>query len=454
MTFVCLSSPTWPTGAGWSTELAAQALAIVPRVRFETARQVIWADARGLDGPDLARQLIARAETLGIIASAGVATTPIAAEVAARMGMTDASATQLPLPPSRVPRPASPIVVLPGTDREFLGPLDLGLLHPPPPPKLYPLLAGIGVECCADLARLDQESVEIRLGADGVRLWRLARADDARLIFDPRARELPSAELEWVDYELETQEQVVFIVNSLLGSVTDVLAARREGAHEMSLEFSLANRTRVTHPIRCSNPTADRKTWLRVMRAELETITFEAPVMKIALAVEAVTPLVDRQGSLFDRGFATASATEAALAHLLDKQSDAIVTPLPTLHPLPEARLGWAPDPSGQVGDDVGTGAFDPAATAPYLTIQLVAPPRTIEVRTVPRRGETVPVRYFDGTRGYSLLSSFGPDRQSGGFGERRYEREYFQGVRDDGMLVLLYRDRTDDRWFLAGWWD
>jgi hypothetical protein len=121
---------------------------------------------------------------------------------------------------------------------------------------------------------------------------------------------------------------------------------------------------------------------------------------------------------------------------------------------LPEARLGWAPDPSGQVTDDVGPAAFDPAEAAPCLTIQLVAPPRTIEVRTAPRRGETVPVRYFDGTRGYSLLSSLGPDRQSGGFGEHRYERDYFQGVRDDGMLVLLYRDRTDDRWFLAGWWD
>jgi hypothetical protein len=446
MTFVCLSSPTWPTGAGWSTELAAQTLAIVPRIRLETARQVLWADARGLDGPRLARELVDRFASLGGgEAHAGVAATPIAADVAARFG------SPVPRPPSLVPCPIT--VVPPGTDREFLAPHDLGVLHPPPPPNLFPLLAGIGIECCADLARLDQESVEIRLGAEGVRLWRLARADDSRLIFDPRARELPSAELEWVDYELETQEQVVFIVNSLLGSVTDLLASRREGAHEMSLEFSLANRTRVTHPIHCSNPTADRKTWLRVMRAVLETVTFDAPVMKIALAVEAATPLVDRQGSLFDQGFATASATEAALAHLLDKQSDAIVTPVPTRHPLPEARIDWTPDPSGQVSDAVAA-PLEPASMAPCLTIQLVAPPRSVEVRTAPRRGETVPLRYFDGARGYSLLSSLGPDRQSGGFGEQRFARDYFQGVRDDGMLVLLYRDLTDDRWFLAGWWD
>jgi hypothetical protein len=431
MTFVCLSSPAWPIAAGWSTDLGARALAVVPRVRLEP--DMLWADVRDLDGPGLADRLVTLLDAMGVEQPrAGVAGTPIAALGAARIGT------------ERV------TVVTPGSDREFLRPLDVGVLHPPPPGNVYPLLAAIGIECCGDLARLDQASVEVRFGSEGVRLWRLARADDPRPIFSPRRPELPSAELEWVDYELADQEQVVFIVNSLLGSVTEALAARRLGAHAMTLGFSLADRSVATHPVRCSHPTADRKIWLRVIRAALETVTFAAPVVKIALAAEAAAPLVDRQGNLFDRGFATARATEAALAHLLDKQADAVVVAERDAHPLPENRVAWIGDPSGQLPDQ--TPAV--AAGAPCLTLQVMAPARSIDVWSASRRGSTIPLRYFDGTRNHTLSAALGPDRASGGFGETRFEREYFQGIRHDGMPVLLYRDVREDRWFLAGWWD
>lgn len=436
MTFVCLSSPAWPTDAARSTEIGAAALECTPRVRLECGRGIVWADARGLDGAAIAEQLVRRCEFLDIAdVHAGVATTPIAAEVAARTG--EARITAVP----------------PGTDRSYLAPLDVGVLHPPPPPSLYPLIAAIGIENCGDLARLDPQSVEIRFGAEGVRIWRLARADDPRLIFGPRPRELPSAELEWVDYELANQEQVVFIVNSLLGTVIDSLAARREGAHAVALEFSLANRDAVVVPVRCSTPTADRKTWLRVIRAALEVVTFEAAVTRIALRVDAAAPLADRQGDLFDLGFATARTTETALAHLLDKQADAIGIVHRTEHPLPERRLVWHCDPAGQVAERPLPGGSS-GGPAPELTMQIFPAPLAIEVRSVVRRGLPIPDRYFDGGRNYSLTACLGPDRISGGFDGTRFERDYFQGVRSDGVMVLLYRDHGSDRWYLAGWWD
>ena len=436
MTFVCLSSPAWPTDAARSTEIGAAALEWAPRIRLECGRGVIWADARGLDGLAIAQRLVERLEFLDISdVHAGIATTPIAAEVAARTSE------------ERI------TVVPPGTDRSFLATLDVGVLHPPPPPSFYPLIAAIGIENCGDLARLDPQSVEVRFGAEGVRIWKLARAEDTRLIFGPRPRELPSAELEWVDYELSNQEQVVFIVNSLLGTVTDALAVRREGAHAVVLEFSLANRAVVALPVRCTTPTSDRRTWLRVIRAALEGVAFEAPVMRIALRVDASAPLADRQGDLFDVGFATARATETALAHLLDKQADAIGIAHRTEHPLPERRLIWRFDPAGQVAERPLPGGSALGLT-PELTLQILPVPLALEVWTIIRRGLPVPDRYFDGTRTYSLSVSLGPDRVSGGFDDRRFERDYFQGVRDDGVMVLLYRDHASGRWHLAGWWD
>ncbi len=396
----------------------------------------MWADARGLDAVAIAGQLLERLDFLEVAGvHVGIADTPIAAEVAARTG--DERITMVP----------------PGTDRAFLASLDVGVLHPPPPAWFYPLIAAVGIENCGDLARLDPQSVEVRFGAEGIRIWKLARADDSRPIFGPRPRELPSAELEWVDYELSNQEQVVFIVNSLLGTVTEALAVRREGAHAVILEFSLADRAVVAVPVRCSTPTADRKTWLRVIRFALETITFEAAVMRIALRVDATAPLADRQGDLFDFGFATARATEAALAHLLDKQADAIGVAHRIAHPLPERRVSWRYDPAGQVAERPLPGGSS-SHLMPELTLQILPAPLAIEVWPITRRGHSVPDRYYDGTRTYPLATSLGPDRISGGFDDTRFERDYFQGIRDDGVMVLLYRDLASGRWHLAGWWD
>ena len=68
-----------------------------------------------------------------------------------------------------------------GTERDYLARYPIGVLEPSL--ALSTLLDGIGIECCADLARLDLESVEVRFGAEGARLWRLSRADDSRRIF-------------------------------------------------------------------------------------------------------------------------------------------------------------------------------------------------------------------------------------------------------------------------------
>jgi hypothetical protein len=402
---------------------------------------VLWADARGLDGEAIARRLLAGLAELEIAGGrAAIAATPIAAEVAARGDRGDRL-----------------VVIPPGEDRAFLAPLDVGVLHPPPPPHLYPLLAGVGVECCGDLAALDPEAVEVRFGGEGVRLWRLARADDSRPIFGSRLRELPSAELEWVDYELDRQEHVVFIVHSLLGSVCDALAARGEGAHALALEFTLASRDTITHPVRCSTPTACRRTWLRVVRATLERVTFEAPVTRIALRVEAATPLADRQGDLFDFGIATARVTEAALAHLLDKQADALAVAERSRHPLPERRIAWLGTRHSALGTRpfVGASHGPPVrGRVPSLTLQLLETPRPVEVRLEPRRDAEVPTRYRDGPTIHPLVECLGPDRLSGGYGEERYERECFQGIHADGTVVLLYRDLAENQWYVGGWWD
>src|SRR3954466_3480459 len=140
------------------------------------------------------------------------------------------------------------IRITPGTEREYIAPFPIGVLEPSL--SLSSLLDGIGVETCGDMAKLDLESIEVRFGAEGARLWRLSRADDSRRIFTSIPRALPSASLDWVDYTLKDPERLVFIINALVGNISTELRSRGQCAREMTMTFSLANRETFEHLVR------------------------------------------------------------------------------------------------------------------------------------------------------------------------------------------------------------
>jgi hypothetical protein len=93
---------------------------------------------------------------------------------------------------------------------------------------------------------------------------------------------------------------------------------------------------------------------------------------------------------------------------------------------------------------------------APALTLQLLPTPKTVTVDTTPRRDHVVPVRYLDDNEWHDIVEVAGPDRVSGGQWSDAYSREYFRCVREDGMMVWLFRGAQQQSadWFLQGWWD
>src|SRR6185436_2847303 len=191
--FVCLWSPAWRTVADSLADLSPALLTVAPRVVTEERRGgLVWVDARGLDAEHIAHSALEVLRGIGLSnVRVGIGETPIMAELTAGTGN--------------------------GEPGQSLGSLPVSVLEPDP--ALATLLDGIGVETCGELAALEGESVEIRLGAQGVRLWKLARGDDDRLIFSPIPRELPHASLEWSDYALTDTERLLFSVNALLGTV-------------------------------------------------------------------------------------------------------------------------------------------------------------------------------------------------------------------------------------------
>jgi protein ImuB len=365
---------------------------------------------------------------------AAMSLAPICAEVAARYGR------------------GALIAVPPGTERDYLARYPVGVLEPSL--ALSSLLDGIGVESCGDLAKLDLESVEVRFGAEGARLWRLSRADDSRRIFSNIPRALPSASLDWVDYTLKDPERLVFIINALVGNITTELKSRGQGAREVTIIFSLANRETFEHLVRPARSTASHKAWMRLIRTHLERITLPDGVVGITIRVESVTGEVERQGDIFDRGFATARAAEETIAQLLDDQGSVVVTPRNTQHPLIDRRTEWvSQDPSHASARIQIRERVVKATASPSLTLQLLPEPRRIAVTTKRRRDHQIPLQFRD-KQWTTIISAAGPDRVSGGQWGEPYAREYFRCVTDDGMMVWLYRDARSDEWYLHGWWD
>jgi len=489
--FVCLWSPAWRTVADSLAELSPALLTVAPRVVTEERRGgLVWVDARGLDAERIARSALEVLRGIGLSnVRVGVGETPIVAELIAETGNREPG-TETPrggtVPGSPFPVPAS------------LGTLPISVLEPDP--ALATLLEGIGVETCGELAALEGESVEVRLGADGVRLWKLARGEDDRLIFAPMPRELPHASLEWSDYTLADTERLVFSVNALLGTVCEKLMERGSLSREMTLDLALANGATLTTAVRSGRATASRKTWLRLARTLLERMVLPAGVVGLTLRAATVVTDVGQQGDLFDRGFATAAATEAALASLAEEQGDVVVVPENTAHPLVERRTKWIEQRETDDGREAGDGrretgkkrktsggsfrverppegAPSPISRLPSpvnprlpfptlvsdfrfpipdsrLTLYLLPTPRAIEVRTEERRDHVLPTGYRDGGAWYGILSAAGPDRVSGERWGEAYAREYFRCIVDDGGMVWLYHDARADGWYLHGWWD
>jgi len=434
MSFLCLHNVAWL--ASQPATLHAPLLTIVPRVLSDG--DLVWADLRGLparETTERVRNAFTAHNAIDSSVKCGVASTAVAAEVAARHS------------------PQSVTYVRDGYDRDFLAPFPISVLNPDR--KLANLLDGTGIEFCRDLARLSQEEVEVRLGAEGVRLWRLARADDARRIFGSMPRALPEASLEWTDYAIRRAERLVFVINALFGNVCEALKSRGEGAVAVTISFALANRTTIDHPIRAARATAGQTAWMRLVRLEIERVVFPDAVTGITLRVDSTSGTGGRQGDIFDRGFGSESAAEEALGQLMDDQGAVAVEPENSVHPLLDRRTTWTSVSATRVMERAHVYAASLSRSGESaLTLQLLPEPRRISVTTFRRRGDEIPRTYRDEGKTYDIVEAAGPDRVSGGRWDDAYARDYFRCVVEESGLVWLYCDRRNGAWYLHGWWD
>jgi protein ImuB len=389
---------------------------------------------------ELGQTLARAAARAGLPARVGIASSRLAAEVAAH-GAGD----------------GEPAIVPPGREADSLAPLPLARLMPEM--ELAATLAHWGIRTVGELARLPADEVTSRLGEAGRRLHALARGVDPRPL-SPCAppRDLREGmELEW---PLATLEPFLFLARAALDRLCRRLDAEGLGCAELGIALTLEPEGVDERAIALPAPTRDAKTLLRLVQLELEGRPPGAAVCGFAFTARPDRPR-EAQLTLFGPPALSPDRLATTLARLFallgpDRAGSPVA--VDGHRPAACALVPFAPPPPPAV-------AARPRRRRGLLAVRALRPPLALAVE-VDARGR--PLAVAPVTRGEAgegaarrpelrgaVRVAAGPWRlEEGWWSETPMERDYWDVEIAGGGLWRIYRDAASGDWFADGAYD
>jgi protein ImuB len=386
-------------------------------------------DASGLDRlfglpQDVAFAIARRAEEMGAKVRIAIAANPDAAICAARAF------------------PGVSIVPY-GDEAKFLGDLPVSVLSPSP--ELADTLARWGIRLLREFGALPALGIAERLGAEGLRLRRLARGEVERkllLIEDPLRFE---EEIE-LEYPVELLEPLSFLLARLLNGLITRLATRALSTNELRLRLRLENRTPHERTLRLPVPSLDAKALLKLMQLDLEAHPPAAPIVHLWMAANPVKPRAAQVG-LFTPAAPEPVKLELTLARIraiVGEDRAGAVKLLDTHRPdvFRAAPLELSPAKSRQA-------RITKPGISTCLSFRMYRPPRAARVAIAASHPTFVTA---DRIRG-NVLESAGPWRASGDWWTTDpWSRDEWDIALSDGGLYRLYC--CPRGWFVEGSYD
>ena len=390
----------------------------------QTAADTVALDADGLERihglpQQIAAALARRAVERGLQASVAIAANLDAAVHAAR-GFAGVS------------------VIPYGDEAKYLGSLPLTLLGPTP--EMQETLERWGIRRFRDLAALPELGLAERLGAEGLRLHKLARGAGDRPLrpVDEPIHFEEEAELE---YPVELLEPLMFVLAQLLNGLRARLASRGLATNELRLRLKLENRGEHARTLRFPVPMLDTKAFLKLLDLDLGAHPPPSPVVKIWLEAEPAKPRAAQTG-LFIPIAPEPEKLELTLARLRGLVGEGKVgSPelLDTHRPGAFAMRGFG---------DAATRRHGDAATR-RQTLRAIRPARAARVQMA--SGQPVHVQ-TDGVRGH-VTEAAGPWRTSGDWWTHDpWARDEWDVALSDGGIYRIYCEQG--RWFVEGSYD
>jgi protein ImuB len=440
------------------------AYALSPRVE-DAGNGMVFLDLDGLQvlhgEEEVVRLLVGGAAAVGLDAAVGIASTKVAARLAACDG-------------------GGRAIVRQHDEWSFLAPLPVRTLEPGP--ALRETLSRWGIRTLGELASLPASSVATRLGPEGAALVRRARGEDESPLVC-RAPPLHFEERCELDFGIEAIDPFLFVARPLLDRLTARLALRGLVCGDLRLSLCLANRGREQRTVVVAAPSNEARSLLTLLRLSLEAQPPAAPVEEIHLAAVAEQLRPVQLDLLRPNGPAPArlAITLAKLTALCG--DDRVGTPIVADSHDPGAygcapfapgsseaanSTSHIPDPkfrsNPQVSESLGSGTWDMEfkATRPCgrVALRAVRPARMLEVFEDAGRLDFV---RLSGSHEHDVtyrcqgrvVTAAGPWRVQGEWWrESSFHRDYYDVQLSDGAVYRIYFEHQQNQWFVDGVYD
>jgi protein ImuB len=420
--------------------------AFSPRVE-DAGEGVAYLDADGIGrhypGPspelEMGRALMNAAEAASLPARAGIASSKLAARVAAGL-------------------PDPPVIVPAGEEASFLSPLPLQRLAPEV--DVAETLERWGVRSVGDFARLPPSRIASRLGRLGRELHSTARGIDPRPLIP---REPPPAFHEGMSLEwpLVALEPFLFVGRAALDRLCQRLESRGFACQRLELEMRLEPDGFQTRAVVLPAPTRDVKTLLTLIRLELEARPPGAPVAGFTFVAHPDRPR-EAQLTLYGPAALSPDKLASTLARLFALLGpDRVGSPRPVDGHRPErfTLVDFSPPPPPET-------RREPRAGRGLLAVRVLRPPVEIEVLTngAPEATEAAPVEIRSTAHAEeekrprvegAVKVASGPwGLEEEWWADDPARRDYWDVEIAGRGLYRIYRERATGAWYADGIYD
>jgi protein ImuB len=346
--------------------------------------------------------------------------------------------------------PVDSYTIIPtGEERRFLQSQPIQLL--PMDQEQYERLYRLGIKTMGQFALLPDQEVAERFGSEGVRLLKLARGKD-----DSPLKPTESDEKEKQTRELEsplgTQIGILFYVNSILEEKLSQLLGKGLAGEKILVTLSTADNNNIPIQISVAEGTNSPKTFIDILRLELEKIILPAPVSEIHLSVQATSPLSSEQLSLYQKKGSNPLRSILTKLRRVVGNGNLLSSQLVPTHK-PEGRFHLAPVASDRKEKKNSQVISDSSVSFSRNSIsgfRLYHPPKPATVRT-----ENGAIGFVIGDSWFGdVTRQEGPWELSGEWWSHAYDRSYFEIELSDGARFLLFLDNSTQKWFVQGIFD
>jgi protein ImuB len=324
-------------------------------------------------------------------------------------------------------------------ERQALASLPLQVADPTP--EAAEMLAEWGIHTLQDLARLPEDQLCARLGAEGERLHRFACGQWERPLQLRRQQETFDFSYQ-LDHPLELLEPLFFLLSRALHTIVQRLNAHGLATSSVQLYLQLETGTVLPYSLQLPFASRDVGLLLKLLQLKLSTHPPPSPVVAVAVQCHPTAPRL-AQADLFQPPQPEPEKLELTLGRLA-----AIVGSSNVGSP----RLQNSHRPGAFTLDKFSPPKQACSASPPvlHLALRRCRPPLPARVRLVDKRPEWISAV---GIRGRVVIWA-GPWRSSGNWwGEDAWDCEDWDIELESGLLLRLCCTQNAG-WFVEGLYD